>query len=84
MVLFTITASKIAFNLRVKYVDMVLREDVSTIDAINADSSSGVGVAINNITKVELCLGEQFGMALQLISVMVSAFIISVIRYGIR
>jgi ATP-binding cassette, subfamily B (MDR/TAP), member 1 len=82
MVLFTTTAAEIAFNIRVKYVDVVLKQDVATVDKINSDTVGGAGQAINDIEKIEIGLGEQFGMAIQLTSVIVSAFIISLVRYG--
>lgn len=80
MVLFTITAADIGFNLRVKVVDVVLEPEVATIDGINSKSVGGATEMIQTISKVEIGLGDQLGQAFQLTSAIVSSFIIAFAR----
>lgn len=80
MLLFTITAADIGFNLRVKVVDVVLEPEISTIDSINSKSVGGATEMIQTISKVEIGLGDQLGQAFQLTSAIVSSFIIAFAR----
>ncbi len=80
MVLYTVTAADIGFNLRVRFVRVVLEQDISTLDGINSKSIGGATEVINTISTVEIGLGDQLGQAVQLISVIVSAFIIAFVR----
>ena len=80
MVLYTITAADIGFNLRVKFVSVVLEQDISTLDGISSKSVGGATEVINTISTVEIGLGDQFGQAVQLTSAIVSAFIIAFAR----
>ncbi|KAL6721610.1 hypothetical protein ACLMJK_000714 [Lecanora helva] len=80
MVFYTITAADIGFNLRVKYVGVVLEQDISTLDGINSKSIGGATEVINSISTVEIGLGDQLGQAVQLTAAIVSAFIISFAR----
>ncbi len=80
MVLYTVTAADIGFNLRVRFVHVVLEQDISTLDGINSKFIGGATEVINTISTVEIGLGDQLGQAVQLTSVIVSAFIIAFAR----
>jgi hypothetical protein len=81
MVLFTTTSADISFNIRVKYVEIVLGQDVSTSESVDSELQGGAGQGVSEIEQLEVGLGEQLGMAIQLTSVVLSAFIISVVKY---
>lgn len=80
MVLYTVTAADIGFNLRVRLVDVVLKQDISTLDGINSKSIGGATEVINTISTVEIGLGDQLGQAVQLTSAILSAFVIAFVR----
>ena len=80
MVLYTMTAGEIACNMRASYVNTVLKQTVATVDALNDSTAGGTNQAIQDIAKVEIGLGEQLGTAMQLVSVILSALIISLIQ----
>lgn len=80
MVLYTVTAADIGFNLRVRFVHVVLEQDISTLDGINSKSIGGATEVINTISTVEIGLGDQLGQAVQLTSAIVLAFIIAFAR----
>ena len=80
MVLYTVTAADIGFNLRVRFVHVVLEQDISTLDGINSKFIGGATEVINTISTVEIGLGDQLGQAVQLNSAIVSAFIIAFAR----
>jgi galactose-1-phosphate uridylyltransferase len=80
MVLYTMAAAEITCRMRASYVDTVLKQSITTLDAVNASGIGGANQAIHDIAKVNIGLGEQLGMAMQLISVVASAFVISVVQ----
>ncbi|PLB50180.1 P-loop containing nucleoside triphosphate hydrolase protein [Aspergillus steynii IBT 23096] len=79
MVLYTFAASEIAYSLRLKYTSVILRQDVSKLDDINAASARIGGQGIQEIQRIEVGLGEQLGTTMQLMSVVLSGFIIAVV-----
>jgi hypothetical protein len=80
MVLYSAAASDITCRLRASYVDVILNQTIATVDSINASTSGGTTQTIHDIGKIEIGLGEQLGMAVQLFSMVATAFIISMIQ----
>ena len=74
------SAAEIACKMRTAYVNVVLKQTVATLDILNDSSVGGENQVIEDISKVELGLGEQLGMAMQLISVLATSLIISFIQ----
>jgi hypothetical protein len=82
MVAYSTAASEITCRLRATYVDITLKQSIATIDSINASRSGGTAQTVHDIAKLEIGLGEQLGMAVQLLSAVLSAFIISIVQYA--
>lgn len=80
MILYTVTAANIGFNLRVRFVHVVLEQDISTLDEINSKFIEGATKVINTISTMKIELDNQLGQAVQLTSVIVSTFIIAFAR----
>lgn len=76
MVLYTVTAADMGLELSFEFVDVVIEQDISTLDGINFKSVGGATEVINTISTVEVGRGDQLVQAVQLTSAIVSAFII--------
>jgi len=73
MVLYTVTAADMGLELSFEFVDVVIEQDISTLDGINFKSVGGATEVINTISTVEVGRGDQ---AVQLTSAIVLAFTI--------
>jgi ATP-binding cassette subfamily B (MDR/TAP) protein 1 len=74
MVLLSISAAKVGFGIRLAYMDIIFKRDVPSFDDIDPKATGNGTDAMSGVNEIETGLGEKLGIALQMISTIITAF----------
>jgi ATP-binding cassette subfamily B (MDR/TAP) protein 1 len=77
MVSLSAAAGKIGFGIRLAYVASVFKRDVQSFDNIDKQSDNNGTDTISGVDDIENGIGEKLGIAVQMISTIVTAFAVA-------